>query len=243
MDKRLPNPLPGIRSRLPGGSAGPDRTPSQPEPAPHMGLRARWFLAFFGVPHGPVGWVGARLLPIVARRLYQLMADELDLQPEDELLDVGCGSAALLAGHATHVRYVAGLDASELQVGLARDRLRERIAAGTAEVVAGDATALPWPDARFTAVVSLNCLKFIADPERALQEMRRVLRPGGRVVLTLDPAVKADKSGRLDAYGEYQWSAEDARRLMQEAGFTGVSVRQLAAKDFKMQLIRGVKPA
>ena len=49
------------------------------------------------------------------------MAAELHLQPDDELLDVGCGSGRLLAEHAAHVRYVAGLDISEIQVGMARE--------------------------------------------------------------------------------------------------------------------------
>ncbi len=50
-------------------------------------------------------------------RLYPMLAGQLALRPEDDLLDVGCGSAMLLAEQAAHVRHVAGLDASEIQVG------------------------------------------------------------------------------------------------------------------------------
>ena len=82
------------------------------------------------------------------------MAAELDLRSDDELLDVGCGAGGLLADHSAHVSYVAGIDVSEAQVGLARRTLAERIAAGTAEVVLGDAVALPWDDDRFTVVTS-----------------------------------------------------------------------------------------
>ena len=94
--------------------------------------RANAFSAVFGQPSGPIGWVGARVLPFVVQRLYEVMADALDLQADDDLLDVGCGSAVFLDEQAAHVRYVAGLDASQIQVGLARRRLRQRIAAGTA---------------------------------------------------------------------------------------------------------------
>ena len=73
------------------------------------------------------------------------------------------------------LRYVAGVDTSEIQVGLARHRLAERIAAGTAQIVLGDAGALPWQDGRFSAVVSVNCLKFVVDPDQALRDMHRVL--------------------------------------------------------------------
>ena len=208
-----------------------------------MGWRRSFWFPFFGVPRGPLGSVGARLMPIAVRPLYAMMARQLDLQPDDDLLDVGCGSARLLAEQAAHVRHVAGLDASEIQVGMARRRLAERIAAGTAEIVPGDATALPWEDGRFSVVCSLNCLKFVPDPQEALREMSRVLRPGGRVVLTTDEiTAKWGRSGEIDAFGQWQWSADDARRMMEEAGFADVSVTR-APTRIPLQLARGVKRA
>jgi SAM-dependent methyltransferase len=214
------------------------------QPALREGWRAGVFSAFWGVPSGPIGWVGARVLPFVAGRLYAVAADELDLQEDDDLLDVGCGSGALLQDHAGGVRYVAGLDASQIQVGLARQRLAGRIAEGTAEIVLGDAAALPWQDGRFSAVASLNCLKFVSDPDQALREMYRVLRPGGRVVHLTDPPITdPDKSGAVDAFGIRQWSAPDSQRIMEQAGFADVSLRQLPAKYLRLQLVRGVKPA
>jgi SAM-dependent methyltransferase len=213
-------------------------------PALREGWRAGLFSAFWGVPNGPVGWVGARTLPFVARPFYGVVADELVLRPEDDLLDVGCGAGLLLRDHAAGARFVAGLDASEIQVRLARRHLAGRIAAGTAEVVLGDAAALPWPDGRFSAVASVNCIKFVADPDRALREMHRVLRPGGRVVhLTDPPATDLEEPGRADALGIRQWSADDSRRMMERAGFTDVSVRQLPRKHLRLQLVRGLKPA
>jgi SAM-dependent methyltransferase len=183
------------------------------------------------------------MMPTLVRPLYAMMAKELDLQPDDDLLEVGCGSARLIQDHASHVRHVAGLDASEIQVGMARRRLADRIAAGTAEVVLGDAMALPWEDGRFSVVGSLNCLKFVPDPQKALQEMNRVLRAGGRVVLTLDPAVREpDRSGKVSAFGEWEWSADAARRMMEEAGFADVSVGR-APTRIPFQLVRGVKRA
>jgi SAM-dependent methyltransferase len=207
-----------------------------------MGWRRSFWFPFFGVPRGPLGRVGARLMPVLVRPLYAMMAKELDLQPDDDLLEVGCGSARLMSEQASHVRHVAGLDASEVQVGMARRRLADRIAAGTAEIVLGNAMALPWEDGRFSVVGSLNCLKFVPDPQNALTEMSRVLRAGGRAVLTLDETVRdRDRSGRIDAFGQWQWSADDARRMMEEAGFVDVSVTR-APTRIPLQLVRGVKP-
>lgn len=203
-----------------------------------MGLRRSFWFPFFGVPSGRLGSVGAWVLPRLGRRLYPMMAKELDLQPGDELLDIGCGSAGLLAEHASHVRHVAGLDASEIQVRMARERLAERIAAGTAEIVLGDAMALPWEDGRFSIVSSLNCLKFVPDPARALREMHRVLRPDGRLVLTIDKQDdKWGRSGEVDTMGQWQWSVDDCRRMMEEAGFADVSVADMPTR-LGLQFVR-----
>jgi SAM-dependent methyltransferase len=208
-----------------------------------MGLRRSFWLPFFGVPRGPLGSVGARLMPRMVGPLYKMLAKELDLRADDELLEVGCGSARLIAEQASHVRHVAGLDASAIQVDMARRRLADRIAAGTAEVVLGDAMALPWDDGRFSVVGSLNCLKFVPDPPKALSEMYRVLRSGGRVVLTIDKQVdKWGRSGRIDAFGQWQWSVGDVQRMMEEAGFADVSVADMPTR-LGLQFVRGAKRA
>lgn len=208
-----------------------------------MGARSSFWLPFFGVPRGVLGSVGARLMPRMVGRLYPMLATELALRPDDELLDIGCGSARLVAEHAARCRFVAGIDASTIQVGMARKRLAERLAAGTAEVVLGDAMALPWEDGRFSVVCSLNCLKFVPDPGKALREMHRVLRPDGRLVLTIDKqADKWGRSGEVDAMGQWQWGVDLARRMVEEAGFAEVSVADMPTK-LGLQFVRGVKRA
>ena len=208
-----------------------------------MGLRRSFWFPFFGVPSGALGSLGARMMPRMVGRLYPMLAGQLALRPEDDLLDVGCGSAMLLAEQAAHVRHVAGLDASEIQVGMARQRLAARIAAGSAEIVLGDAMALPWEDGRFSVVASLNCLKFVPDPPQALAEMQRVLRPGGRLVLTIDKQSDTwGRSGSIDAMGQWQWSEDDARRMLEEAGFADVSVADMPTR-LGLQFVRGTKPA
>jgi SAM-dependent methyltransferase len=209
-----------------------------------MGVRRSFWWTLAGKPSGPLGWVGAHLLVMMLRPVYRAMAVELELQPDDDLLDVGCGAAGLLAEHASHVRYVAGLDASEIQVGMARRRLADRLAAGSAEIVLGYAGRLPWDDGRFSVVTSLNVLKFVPDPEGALREMHRVLRPGGRLVVTMGESNQTywgatAESGTADAWGQWQWSDADAQRLMEAAGFEAVAVSVLRG-GFK--LVRGTKP-
>lgn len=210
-----------------------------------MGLLRRFWTPFLGVPQGPLGRLGAWLMT-KKDRYFRAMAAELDLQADDEMLDVGCGSARFFAEHAGHVRYVAGLDASEIQVAMARERLAERIAAGTAEIVLGDAADLPWEGGRFNVITSIDAIKFVPDPPSALAEMHRVLRPGGRAVITMGDDSQARfgsaPSGTRNAFGIWCWSDADASRLVEEAGFTDVNLSVLPVPS-KSQLIQASKPA
>ena len=101
----------------------------------------------------------------------------LELSPKDRVLEVGCGLALLADEVAKLVPdgEVVGLEVSAEQLATARPtqanvRLRQ-----------GDALALPFGDTEFDAVYCRYLLEHVPDPLRALQEMHRVLRPGGRV--------------------------------------------------------------
>jgi ubiquinone/menaquinone biosynthesis C-methylase UbiE len=225
--------------------AEPLANPARTHGGRAMGLRRSWWMSFFGLPHGLPGRLGVRLMPRSSRQFHKAIATELNLQPEDELLDVGCGSATLFVDHAGHVRFVAGLDASEMQLEMARKRLAERIAAGTAEIVEGDADHLPWGDGRFSVITSVNAVKFFPDPSAALREMHRVLRPGGRVAVTMGEAAEAPAGateGVVDTWGQWQWTDAAAKRLLEGVGFDDVSVSVMPVFS-KALLARGVKPA
>jgi len=90
-----------------------------------------------------VGWAFAKIMPIAEAGVYQVVAEMLDLRPDDELLDVGCGPGAFLATKARHVRRVVGLDASPVMLHEAERRLADRLAAGTARLELGNAAVFP----------------------------------------------------------------------------------------------------
>lgn len=192
------------------------------------------------VPSGPLGWLSTRtLFPLLGGPVFRAMGQALQLQVDDELLDVGCGSGAFLAGHARQVRRVAGIDLSEMQIGLAQRNLGERIAAGTAEIVTGDAGALPWPDGSFTVVTSMESFEAFPDPELVLAEIFRVLRPGGRAVLNIGVRVPAGTRTQWQWGMSWVWAEDDVRRMVEQAGFTSVSVRyaRVSGDDLTSRLI------
>ncbi len=185
-------------------------------------------------PTGVLGWTAAGLMLVAGPSgcRHQAVAQLLDLQPGDVLLDITCGSGLFLRRQAAQVRRVAGLDHSGVQISLARRLLRQRIDAGTAEVVEGDAAALPWPENEFSAV-TCNCLFCLAEAERAVAEMYRVLRPGGRLVLATDyhddPAAARQQERE---WGWRAWTEPELRALLEKAGFTEVRLSHDAECSF-----------
>lgn len=184
---------------------------------------AAWSWA--GVPSGPLGWVSSHwTMPRLHSQVYKVMDRELALQPDDELLEVACGSAFFLDNYARHVGRVAGLDLSDVQIDLARQRLADRIVAGTAEIVHGDAGTLPWPDETFSVVTVMGSFECFPEPETVLAELFRVLRPGGRAVMNIGEWVEPGTQTHRMLDALWVWSEDDVRRMVEQAGFSDVTM-------------------
>jgi len=204
------------------------------------------------------GRTGSWLNSYFNRPSYRLMAAALDLGPEDDLLDVACGWGEFLAIYGSDARRVAGIDVSEEKVRLARQRLADRIAAGTGEVVQGDAAALPWEEGTFSAVTCMDAFPFFTAPERVMAEVFRVLRPGGRMLMQigmrwLDGPPKYLPHPTSPVAGD-----ETAlRRMVEDVGFREISisyglvggesrlgnlVSRLTSASDELRLVGAVKP-
>lgn len=118
------------------------------------------------------------------RALRDWERGQLDLQPGQRLLDVGCGlgeAARALAADLGSTGEVVGIDGSAAMVDEATRRSVD--ATCPMRFVVGDALALPEGDDSFDAVRSERMLQWVPDPAQAVAEIARVVRPGGRVCL------------------------------------------------------------
>ncbi len=109
----------------------------------------------------------------------------LDVRAGNHLLDVGCGlgdDVRLLARLVGASGSVVGLDSSERLVEVARTRSAGVEPPGS--FVVGDMHHMPFADASFDGCRTERVLVHSADPDRVVSEMRRVVRPGGRIVAT-----------------------------------------------------------
>ncbi|MGZ3618605.1 MAG: class I SAM-dependent methyltransferase [Ktedonobacteraceae bacterium] len=126
--------------------------------------------------------IGAAYEPYVGR-WSRLVAREclgyLGVAPAKQWLDIGCGTGALSLAilDVASPSKIKGVDPSEEFIAFARDQVVD----DRVSFIVGDTQALPFESAQFDAVVSGLVLNFVLDPYLAVNEMKRVVRPGGIV--------------------------------------------------------------
>ncbi len=115
---------------------------------------------------------------LVADALSAALADA-DVLPDARILDVGCGTGATIAALGQGFGTAIGTDLDEYALFHARSNRAQL------DVLAARAEALPFPDAVFDALVSLDVVEHVEDDVAALREYQRVVKPGAPLVLTV----------------------------------------------------------
>ena len=123
-------------------------------------------------------------VPALFRPWAPIVADAAGIKAGQRVLDVACGTGVLAREAASRGGSVVGFDRNEGMLAMAR-----RIAPAV-EWKVGLAEHLPFPDGGFDAVVSQFSLMFFDDRVEAVREMRRVLKPGGRLVVAVWDALE-----------------------------------------------------
>ena len=102
--------------------------------------------------------------------------------PEDTVLDVACGPGLLVCAFARVVKYATGVDMTPAMLEQARKLQQEK---GVTNVTwqTGDVYSLPFPPAQFSIVSSRFAFHHLEEPLKALKEMKRACKPGGRIVV------------------------------------------------------------
>ena len=129
----------------------------------------------------------------------QMLVELSGVAAEDEVLDVACGPGLVACEFALKAKQVTGVDITPRMLELAAQRQKEK-GLENLDWVLASVIPLPFPDARFSVVVTRYSFHHFLDPKAALDEMIRVCRPGGRVVIAdvVQPPEKADHYDRLE---------------------------------------------
>ncbi len=146
---------------------------------------------------GAVYWYAVYDDPGIDGEIYRLRQarvlaaiDAGGLPEGARVLEIGPGGGLLTVELARRGNRVVCLDPAAPMLENTRTRARAEGLEGRVETVVADAHALPFSDASFDAVVAVGVLPWLSDPIVALREVRRVVAPGGLVVLTSDNSAR-----------------------------------------------------
>ncbi|WP_254543055.1 methyltransferase domain-containing protein [Halomarina pelagica] len=149
----------------------------------------------------------------------EMRAEALDLfgiEAGDAVLDVGCGTGFATEGLLERTENVHGLDQSVHQLEKAWAKFGKT---GPVDFYLGDAERLPFEDDAFDAVWSSGSIEYWPDPVATLAELRRVVEPGGTVLVVGPNYPKSSVFQRLADAIMLFYDEDEADRMFREAGF------------------------
>jgi SAM-dependent methyltransferase len=123
--------------------------------------------------------------------IYDAVLERAGIKPDTRVLDVGCGAGLFCALAAKRGATVAGLDAAEGLLAVARQRTP------TGDFRKGEMEELPFDDGRFDLVTGFNSFQYAADPINALRQAKRVAKSNGKVVMAVWGLAKDCQSGAV----------------------------------------------
>jgi ubiquinone/menaquinone biosynthesis C-methylase UbiE len=189
-----------------------------------MGMRSA-IVKQFGEPRGfagvIVGWVLGHRSSNVRRNRW--VVTQLDLRLSDRVLEVGFGPGIAIEAFAEALPHghVYGIDHSEVMVRQATRRNRKAVRSGIVELTRTSVDELPALGQPLDAILAVNSMWFWPEPAKRLNELRSLLRSGGRIAITSQPRWKGATADTSRA------QAADTQSALDAAGFTNMRVETL----------------
>jgi len=187
-------------------------------------------------PSGLVGhWIGGKMAQ-QHRPENRWTVALFDPQPTDQILEIGFGPGIAIQALARRAPrgLVAGVDFSRTMLATARRRNAAAVKAGRVRLHHGTADHLPFAASTFDKAFGIHTIYFWPQPQAALRELHRVLKPGGKLVITVLPREKwggSDPNALIGTPECRPYAGAEIARMMIAAGF--LTTRIVADTDLQ----------
>jgi ubiquinone/menaquinone biosynthesis C-methylase UbiE len=191
----------------------------------------------FSHPTGWLGWWIGQIVAVTNRTQSEWVLESISVQPDDYILEMGFGAGTditLVSALAIH-GFVAGIDRSAVMVRQAKQRNAAAIEAKQVELHCGCALSIPYPDAMFDKIFSINVVQFWTNPLAELAELKRVLKSGGSIALAIQPRIPNASEATSQATGKF------LLKLLNEAGFDRIELKSKLMKPVSIVCVLGIK--
>ena len=176
-------------------------------------------------PTGFFGRIMGRLMNRHNAKLNSYAVRQLEVTPSDRVLEVGFGGGVSLPSLIASAAFVGGVDRSRDMVRRAKAMFSEAVSAGRADFREGNVEELPFEASSFGKVCTVNTIYFWSSLDAGFAEIRRVLLPGGRVVVGFVPKERMDSMG-MPADIFTSRAPNDVVAALRKAGFSDVRIER-----------------
>ena len=161
----------------------------------------------------------------------------LSIKHDDRVLEIGFGPGVAIEQISKMITngYIAGIDHSKVMLRQARKRNKEAIRQGTVEMKLGSAADIPHFGQPFDKIFAINSYQFWNEPDEILRNLRKLLKPGGIIALTLQPRLKKATDEGAKKTGE------EIVKNLQKAGYSKVRLETRRMKPVSAICAIGIK--
>lgn len=199
----------------------------------------RFLRAQFGHPTGFWGNIAGKIMartPSNKDRI-QWTISLLDIKPDDRILEIGFGPgfAIELISKIASEGFIAGVDHSEVMIRHASKRNARALREGKVALQLGSASNMPKFQEPFDKIFTINSIHFWNEPIDCLKELRKLLRPGGLIAVTLQPRSRSATDATTKEVGN------EIGKNLEHAGFTQIRVEIRQTKSVSVACALGIK--
>ena len=199
----------------------------------------------FREPTGLLGRLAGEAMARGNRKAIEWTVSQLDIGERDNVLEVGFGPGVGIecAARRATSGHVHGVDRSPTMVDVARRRNAAAVLEGRVDLREADAMHLPYASLTFDKVFSVHCIYFWSDPVQTLEELRRVLAPGGRIAITVLPKTRwLETKTKPPEHLFTLYEAFEIVEFLEDAGFRDVQLERDARPErLRCECITGVR--